>query len=973
MSYTPRFLRSLSRRTWLLVPLSAILMVAAHGQSSLTAVDKFSIENSGYLGAEFGAQVAISGNTAVIGAARRDFYASVRDGHAYVYTRTGPSAPWVYTERLFPTGVASGECFGHSVAISGDVVVVGSGSPASTDPGAAYVFRRTGGSFAQVARLTEPSSLPGGGDYGRAVDVSGATVVVSDPLQLNEGRVYVYSEAGGNWSLQQTLAPPAGSPGAFGVAVALDADRVAVGVERNGLGVGGEVRVFRRASGVWSHEATLQPNTAPYGQFQNDHFGAALDLFDTTLVVGAPEDSDPAVPSTVRRGAAFVFTRSGVTWSQSARIDPTLVEPQSRFGSGVAVGGNSVVAIGADGIGAGFPPHVTRGRVLLFERVGGVWRQKYELTSVHSDDEDHLGNALAIAPSAGGWSLLCGVPRWFGGRGSVYAFQTGANDWSEGERLIEPVHSSARFGNAVAIEGELAVVGAPYEDTEWGQDAGAAYVYRRTGAIWAFVQRLAPSVSAEFDRFGSAVAVSGTTIAVAAPNDDHPAAVDAGSVFVFDLVGTTWTLTQVLRASDAAARDFFGTSIAMRGGTLVIGSPLDDNASGNNAGGAYVFTRSGTTWTQATKLASNDLAPSDQFGQAVAIVTSSRVLVGAPFDNAAGVDSGSAYVFDRTGLIGGGVWSQRAKLVPSGGSQGDHFGMAVSGTTALIAVGAPERDGAQGVDHGSAYIFQVSGGVPGTLGNVFTERQTLSSPTPNADDGFGTSVVIEGVDVLVGSPLDDHLGATDAGALFHFRPQASGLWAVTGISSTGDERPSARHGIAVALSGNWAIGGAFLDTNNSGGSAGAAYVFDTWRGAGVGTAYCAAATNSTGQAATITGLGSPFRLSNDLVLQAARLPLNASVFFIVSRTPGLTAHPGGSNGDLCLSGAIGRFVGPGQVLNAGATGVAQLAIDLGSIPQPNGLISGRPGETWHFQAWYRDSVTGVPTSNFSNGLAVVLH
>lgn len=138
----------------------------------------------------------------------------------------------------------------------------------------------------------------------------------------------------------------------------------------------------------------------------------------------------------------------------------------------------------------------------------------------------------------------------------------------------------------------------------------------------------------------------------------------------------------------------------------------------------------------------------------------------------------------------------------------------------------------------------------------------------------------------------------------------------------------------------------------------------------LGTNYCPAAPNSTGAPAMIRATGSSAVSANDVTLQATSLPPNSFGFFITSTTQGFTAMPGGSEGNLCLGGAIGRYFGPGQILNSGAAGEISLAIDLTAVPQPTGFVAVAPGETWNFQAWTRDSVGGTSTSNFTDGLTI---
>jgi hypothetical protein len=139
-----------------------------------------------------------------------------------------------------------------------------------------------------------------------------------------------------------------------------------------------------------------------------------------------------------------------------------------------------------------------------------------------------------------------------------------------------------------------------------------------------------------------------------------------------------------------------------------------------------------------------------------------------------------------------------------------------------------------------------------------------------------------------------------------------------------------------------------------------------------GTNYCGpAAVNSTGQPGALLASGSESASLSVLSLVASALPTNAFGFFLASQTQGFVQQPGGSQGNLCLGGAIGRYVGPGQIKNSGATGSFSLALDLASTPQPNGLVSITAGQTWNFQCWHRDAVGGVATSNFTDASAVL--
>jgi hypothetical protein len=144
-------------------------------------------------------------------------------------------------------------------------------------------------------------------------------------------------------------------------------------------------------------------------------------------------------------------------------------------------------------------------------------------------------------------------------------------------------------------------------------------------------------------------------------------------------------------------------------------------------------------------------------------------------------------------------------------------------------------------------------------------------------------------------------------------------------------------------------------------------------GTPIGTTTCAGVPNSTGNPGRLTIWGEVALAVNDLSLNAADLPPGAAVLFLASRTGGLVPSPGGSVGVLCLGGAIGRFLGPGQVQQASAAGQASLAVMVASLPTPTGQVPIMSGETWHFQAWHRDIVSGAATSNFSTAQSALFH
>jgi len=138
----------------------------------------------------------------------------------------------------------------------------------------------------------------------------------------------------------------------------------------------------------------------------------------------------------------------------------------------------------------------------------------------------------------------------------------------------------------------------------------------------------------------------------------------------------------------------------------------------------------------------------------------------------------------------------------------------------------------------------------------------------------------------------------------------------------------------------------------------------------IGTPYCAAVPNSSGQTARIRACGSETVAANDVTLTAFQMPPSTFGIFVVSTMQGFVQMPGGSMGNLCLGGQIGRYTAPGQILDSGLLGRFSLAIDLSQTPTPSAFVAVQPGDTWHYSTWFRDTVGGVQTSNFTDGVSI---
>jgi hypothetical protein len=270
-------------------------------------------------------------------------------------------------------------------------------------------------------------------------------------------------------------------------------------------------------------------------------------------------------------------------------------------------------------------------------------------------------------------------------------------NWTEMQKLLASDGTTNDFfGWSISLSGNTTLVGA-MRDNDNGNVSGSAYVFTRTGSTWTQQQKLLASDGATDDRFGYSVSVDGDTALIGAYFDDDNG-VNSGSAYVFTRTGTTWTQQAKLLASDGVAEAQFGNSVSLSGDTALVGA-MRGNNNGNVSGSAYVFTRTGTTWTQQAKLFASDGAPWDFFGYFVSL-DGNNALIGVKWDDDNGVNSGSAYVFTRTGT----TWTQQQKLLASDGVVNGLFGWSVSlsGDTALI--GAYEQ-GDNGVNYGAAYVF----------------------------------------------------------------------------------------------------------------------------------------------------------------------------------------------------------------------------------------------------------------------------
>jgi hypothetical protein len=499
-SITPNLLLAMKTYSLLFAALVAVLASPLFATAANIAQQAYiKASNTGEYDA-FGQVVAVSGDTMVIGAPYEASNATGVNGNqtnnlapysgaAYVFVRTG--GVWLQQAYLKASNTGENDNFGYSVAISGDIIVVGAPSESSAATGvngnqndnsapysgAAYVFVRNGTNWSQQAYVKASNTGEGDG-FGLSVAISGDTIVVGAPSESS-------AATGVNGDQNNDSTPGAGA-----------------------------AYTFVRSGGVWAQQAYLKASNPD----ENDYFGERVAISGDTVVVGAVQESSAATGvngdqgnnSALGAGAAYVFVRSGLTWSQQAYLKASNPDEYDFFGISVAVSGNTVVV--------------------------GAYGESSSAVGVNGDQDDNSAF----------------------GAGAAYVFVRNGMTWSQQAYLkASNTGEGDNFGDSVAISGNTVVVGADYEDSNAtgangnegdgsAYDSGAAYVFVRSGANWSQAAYLKASNTESYDFFGYPASVSGSTVVVGAYGEDSNAsgvngnegdnsAVDSGAAYVFDL------------------------------------------------------------------------------------------------------------------------------------------------------------------------------------------------------------------------------------------------------------------------------------------------------------------------------------------------------------------------------------------------------------------------------------------------------
>jgi hypothetical protein len=534
----------------------------------------------------------------------------------------------------------------------------------------------------------------------------------------------------------------------------------------------------------------------------SDYFGNSVSISGDYAIVGAYWDDDKGADS----GSAYIFAASaeisGSTW-HDADADLVLdaeddVMPGWRIYADVNENGQFDAGEPNDLTDANgnYVLTVPAGTWVVAEEGKPCWEQIYpggEGTYTVTVDDP----CVALA----GYNF-----------GNARPSEIHPSSWQEGEQDKLTASDGTAidlFGFSVSVSGDYAIVGAYLDDAN-GSNSGSAYIFTPNDvncSQWDQQAKLLASDGNTDDYFGWSVSVSGDYAIVGAYLDEDNG-IYSGSAYIFKRDGTSWSQQVKLLASDGAAYNYFGESVSISGDYAIVGAYGDDDK-GTGSGSAYIFKRSGTSWSQQAKLLASDGAAFDYFGYSVS-VSGDYAIVGAYLDDANGSNSGSAYIFKRDGIS----WSQQAKILASDGAADDYFGYSVSVNGDYAIVGA-YLDDANGSDSGSAYIFKLEG-------TTWTQQDKLTASDGAAGEYFGYSVSVSGDYAIAGAKYDNDNGSYSGSAYIFKRDGTS--WSQQAKLLASDGAVGDYFGCSVSVSGIYAIAGAYGD-DDKGGNSGSAYMF----------------------------------------------------------------------------------------------------------------------------------------------------
>ena len=809
-------------------------------------------DGDGQIGDRFGNSIAMSDQTIVVGAREDEKGTGSGSVSIFVWSNT----EWILQQKITSEDdYESPDFFGTSVAVNGDTLVVG--VPECTYEsnqfysGCVYVYVRSGSVWSLQQKLGGADQ----GDYfGSSVAISGDTMVIGSTYgkynNRRSGTVSVYFRSENSWSLQQVLFPEnylffgTNYNILFGSAVAIEVDTIAVSAKNANEGSFqscGIIYVYVRSENTWTLQQELlasdRASSDELGGSELAKGGSALAIDGDTIVVGSDDNDD-------RTGSAYIFVRSGTTWSEQEKLMPSDISQYDSFGISVAIAGDYVIVGSFRDDDKGYDS----GSAYIFVRSGSTWTQQQKLVPSDGATNDIFGRAVAIA---GNIAIVSaeqfneGQTYTGSGSGQVYVFTLPTSSPTVAHSppppppfppplppppppspplpppppspppffislvslkqniLIDDGARNDHFGNSLAIDGDTLAIGA----RGYKSYTGAVFIYTRTGTTWSFQQKIVSTSSNQYgENFAGSIALVGNTLFVAASSAQNDKEIQTGAVYVYARSENTWRLEQTLLPdivipSSGYYYGSFGASLAATTESLIVGDTTD-------AGSAYIFVRSDLSWTLQQKLVpsdSDDLisSMSGRFGHSVGI-SRDVAAVGAYWDDTSnGMDSGSVYVYARSGT----TWTHQEKIIPSDGASMEQFGQSLALEDKTLVVGARSNvNGVYGVGSARVYVWS---------GNSFSLQEKISPSDASSQDCFGASVALTGETLVVGS-LRSLQGNGSGSAYVLIRESGTTTWKLQQKLLSSNGMQDDLFGSQVAFDGNSVVVGANGENSNTG-------------------------------------------------------------------------------------------------------------------------------------------------------------
>lgn len=695
----------------------------------------------------FGEAIATDGENVIVGAPRDNTLAGI-SGTAFLYLAQSGSTP---SFTIVQPAAAVGDAFGYSVAVSGNLIVIGAPGEdtAGAGSGTIYVFSALNGS--PLLTIPNPDAAAGAG-FGSSVAIVGNTIVVGAPhdstAAADAGRAYLFDASNGN--LIDRLDNPTPAAGdQFGFSVALSAGLAVIGAPLDDtLAVdAGTAYLFDPITGNF-YTALNHPVPAA-----GDQFSGSLSLSGDLLVAGAK--GFDATATDLDAGRAYLFQASMGT------LLATLVNPSPAanecFGQSVAISPAGIVtgSWGHDGLS------VDAGEAYLFEALTGA--ATATIASRPPAANEGFGNALALA----GERFIVGHANdntngYASGKVAIYNRDTGL---LERELFAPNPTRGDSFGSSVAVSGNRLAVGASGKSAS-GADGGVVFVFDlTTGDLLQTISNPTPYAS---ESFGSQLALEGTTLVVGNPQDKEQAQGN-GAVYVYD--ASTGLLARTINNPNSAANERFGAAVAIAGDLIAVGTP-GYSASQVDSGRMYVF--SAATGLLSQTYENPSPGANDQFGYAVDM-DGTNLLTSAPFDDTTATDSGRAYLYNAT------TGNSPFILSNFGVAANDQFGTApaLAGNKAVIS--------AVGRNSGSGMI---------TLVDLSSRQviETIAGPSPNTGGAFGSAVAMDGNYFAIAAEKDGSVNFRMGAAYTYYQGSltatlTAGTLTVTDVSANGTNNP----------------------------------------------------------------------------------------------------------------------------------------------------------------------------------------